>query len=82
MEFTPKRGLKIFPIKKEGLLFKKEVSLIFILILFKLIPNIIFPGGFVVCVLFIYTLSVFFVFNGKNFVLLNLINRYVTSASE
>ena len=39
-----------------------------------------------VCVLFIYTispyLSVLFVFPEKKLVLLNLINRYVTSAKE
>ena len=45
-------------------------------------PVLYFSESIVVCVLVIYTmsLSLLFVFHGQNLFLLNLINRYVTSA--
>ena len=72
-------------------LFKKKkdhVLLIFILTLSNITFLTVFDVHVCVCVcvcvcvfcLFIYT--VFFALQRKNLVLLNLINRYVTSASE
>ena len=72
---------QIFPIKSEGLV-KQEVLLIFILA--NLFQSYHSPSVWCTCLfcLFIPFLSVFFVFHGKNLILLNLINRYMIFTSE